>query len=101
MKTLLRKVVKACKPKYEVVFTTYQIIPGRPVSKNESKHSFGRGESREAKEFYGKVVSSDYTRNLAPAEVHLRRVYLRNKTIERTQFGPVEDLRKFKIVYNK
>jgi hypothetical protein len=101
MKTLLKKVIKACKPKYEVVFTSYQIIPGLPVNKNESKHAFGRGESREAKEFYGKVVTSDFTKNLAPAEVHLRRIYLRGKTIEKAQFGPVEDLKKFKIVYTK
>lgn len=93
--------VKACQSKYEVVFTTYQIMPGHPVNKNESKHSFGRGESREAKEFYGKVISSEFTKKLAPAEVHLRRVYMRGTTIERTQFGPVEDLRKFKIVYKK
>lgn len=101
MKTLLKKVMKACQPKYEVVFTTYQIIPGVPVNKNESKHAFGRGESREAKEFYSKVISLDYTKSLAPAEVHLRRIYLRGKTIERAQFGPVEDLKKFKVVYNK
>ena len=63
--------------------------------------SFSVNDIAKAKEFYGKVVSSDYTRNLAPAEVHLRRIYLGNKTLERTQFGPVEDLRKFKIVYNK
>ena len=101
MKTLLKKVVKACQPRYEVVFTSYQIIPGLPVNKNESKHAFGRGESKEAKEFYTKVISSDFTRNLSPAEVHLRRIYLRGKTIEQTQFGPVADLNKFKIVYNK
>lgn len=101
MKTLLKKVVKACQPKYEVVCTTYQIIPGLPVNKNESRHAFGRGESVEAKEFYGKVVSSEFTRNLAPVEVHLRRIYLRGKTIEHAQFGPVKDLKKFKMVYNK
>lgn len=101
MKTLLKKVIKACQPKYEVVCTTYQIIPGLPVNRNESKHKFGRGESTEAREFYGKVVSSDFTRNLAPAEIQLRRIYLRGQTIERAQFGPVQDLKKFKIVYNK
>lgn len=101
MKTLVRKVIKAFQPKYEVVCTTYQIIPGLPVNKNESKHAFGRGESREAKEFYGKVVSSDFTRNLAPAEIRLRKIYLRGSTIEKAQFGPVEDLKKFKIVYKK
>lgn len=101
MKTLLKKVIKACQPKYEVVFTHYHVIPGQPVNKNESKHPFGRGESKEAKEFYGKVVSSDFTRSLAPAEVHLRKIYIRGKTVEKAQFGPVEDLKKFKIVYNK
>jgi len=101
MKTLLKKVVKSFQPKYEVICTTYHVIPGLPVNRNESKHAFGRGESKEAKEFYGKVISSDFTRNLAPAEVHLRKIYLGKKTIEKTQFGPVDDLKKFKIVYNK
>ncbi|QCR23046.1 hypothetical protein [Pontibacter sp. SGAir0037] len=94
MKTLLKKVVKPFLPKYEVICTNYQIIPGMPVNKNQSKHSFERGASKEAKEFYGKVISSDFTKNMAPVEVHLRRWGM---TVAKTQIGPVEDLKKFKI----
>lgn len=97
MKTLLRKVIKPFLPKYEVVCHTYQIIPGLPVSKNQSVHAFEKGAETEAREFYGKVISSDITRTMAPVEVHLKR---RGKTIEQTAFGPVKDLQKFNIVHS-
>lgn len=95
MKNLFKKVITPFLPRYEVVCTTYQIIPGLPVSKNESRHPFGKGASKEAKEFYGKVISSEFTRNMAPVEVHLKRGRF---TVEKKQFGPVNELKQFKIV---
>lgn len=82
-------------PTYEVVCTTYQIIPGLPVSKNESRHPFEKGASKEAREFYGKVISSEFTRNMAPVEVYLKRGRF---TIQKRQFGPVNDIKQFKVV---
>ncbi|MCC9136532.1 hypothetical protein ACFSKU_06975 [Pontibacter silvestris] len=96
MKTLLRKVIKPFLPKYEVVCHTYHVIPGLPVNKNQSTHSFEKGAEAKAREFYSKVIASDITRTMAPVEVHLKR---RGKTIERAEFGPVKDLQKFNIVY--
>ena len=97
MKKLLQKVVKPLvtpfKAKYEVVCTTYQVIPGLPVNKNESRHQFERGAVLEAREFYSKVVTSDMTRTMAPVEVQLRKIYLGGKTIEQAEFGPVAQLR--------
>ncbi|MFD2513113.1 hypothetical protein ACFSRY_04500 [Pontibacter locisalis] len=101
MKTQLNKALKAvgrgiAKPfqsKYEVVCTTYQVIPGLPVSKNEQKHTFERGAALEAKEFYTKVVSSDMTKTMAPVEVQLRKIYLKGTTVEQAEFGPVQQLR--------
>jgi hypothetical protein len=97
MKKLLQKAVKPLvtpfKAKYEVVCTTYLVIPGLPVNKNESKHKFERGAALEAREFYAKVVSSEMTRTMAPVEVQLRKIYLGGKTIERAEFGPVAQLR--------
>lgn len=87
--------IKPFLPRYEVVCTTYQIIPGLPVSKNESRHPFEKGESKEAREFYGKVISSAFTRNMAPVEVYLKRGRF---TIQKRQFGPVKDIKQFKIV---
>lgn len=95
MKSLLKKVIKPFLPAYEVVCTTYQVIPGMPVNKNETKHFFERGASREAKEFYGKVITSDFTRNMAPVEVHLRMAGI---TIKKIQIGPVQELKQFRIV---
>ncbi|MCJ8163885.1 hypothetical protein MKJ04_03465 [Pontibacter sp. E15-1] len=93
MKTLLKKVIKACQPKYEVVCTTYQVIPGLPISKSEQKHAFDRGAVVQAKEFYAKVIASDMTRTMAPVEVQLRKIYLSGKTIDQAEFGPVQQLR--------
>lgn len=95
MKNIFKKIIKPFLPAYEVVCTTYQVIPGLPVSKKQSKHSFEKGASKEAKEFYGKVVTSDFTRNMAPVEVHLR---VAGITIKKANFGPVGELKQFKIV---
>lgn len=95
MKNILKKVIKPFLPAYEVVCTNYHVIPGLPVSKNQSRHHFDKGASKEAKEFYGKVISSDFTRNMAPVEVHLR---MAGFTIKKTNIGPVEELKQFKIV---
>ncbi|OKL41000.1 hypothetical protein [Pontibacter flavimaris] len=100
MKSLLRKVsssiIKPFLPKYEVVCTSYQVIPGHPVNGNQQKHTFEKGASAEARKFYVKVINSDMTRTMAPVEVHLKR---RGRTIEKRNFGPVEELKKFNIVY--
>ncbi|WP_239693363.1 hypothetical protein [Rufibacter roseus] len=81
-------------PSYEVVCTTYQIIPGLPITKNFSRHSFEKGASKDAKEFYGKVITSEFTKKLAPVEVHLK---VAGITIKKAHFGPVENLNKKKI----
>ena len=93
MKKFLQKAVKPFQAKYEVVCTTYQVIPGLPVNKNQSTHAFERGASVEAREFYTKVVSSEFTRTMAPVEVQLRKIYLGGKTIEQAEFGPVAHLK--------
>lgn len=94
MKKLLNKVIKPFMPAYEVVCTNYQIIPGMPVSKNQSRQYFERGAGKEAKEFYSKVINSEFTRNLAPVEVHLRMAGI---TIKKAQIGPVGELKQFKM----
>ena len=96
MKKLLKKVIKPFLPSYEVVCTNYHVIPGMPVNGNHSKHKFEKGAEEEARKFYVKVVNSDMTKTMAPVEVHLKR---RGKTIEKSEFGPVNDLKKYKIVY--
>ncbi|WP_205502677.1 hypothetical protein [Rufibacter psychrotolerans] len=94
MKRLLKKAIKPFLPSYEVTCTTYQIIPGLPVTKKLSTHSFEKGASKEAKEFYGKVVSSDFTKKLAPVEVQLK---VAGITIKKAQYGPIDNLNKAKI----
>lgn len=91
MKKLLRKVIHPFLPSYEVVCTNYQLIPGMPVSKNQSRHTFGKGASQEATAFYSKVVTSDLTKMMAPVEIHLTK---RGKTIQQVNFGPVENFKK-------
>ncbi len=86
--------IKPFLPKYEVVCTNYQLIPGLPVNQNLSKHTFERGASQEAMDFYGKVISSEFTKAMAPVEVYLKK---RGRVIQKTAFGPVDDLKKFKI----
>jgi len=91
MKSFFKNLIKPFLPTYEVVCTTYQIIPGKPVGKNQSKHTFAKGAETEARTFYVKVINSDMTRTMAPVEVHLKR---RGRTIEQKAFGPVSALKK-------
>ncbi|GAB3194198.1 hypothetical protein ABID22_000299 [Pontibacter aydingkolensis] len=93
LRAIGRGVVKPFQSKYEVVCTNYHVIPGMPVNKNQQVHAFERGAALEAREFYVKVVSSEMTRTMAPVEVQLRKIYLRGKTMEQKQFGPVEQLK--------
>lgn len=94
MKKIFTRVIKSFLPTYEVVCINYQIVPGLPVNKNQSAHKFEKGASLEALAFYGKVVTSDLTKNMAPIEVHLKR---RGKTIQKAAFGPVEEMKRFKM----
>lgn len=101
MKALLNKAVKPFQSKYEVVCTNYHVIPGLPVNKNQSKHSFERGAAVQAKEFYTKVISSEMTRTMAPVEIQLRKIYLLGKTVEKAAFGPVDQLKKIEKAKKK
>jgi hypothetical protein len=93
MKKILRKVIHPFLPTYEVICTNYQVVPGLPVNKNQSRHKFEKGASQAATDFYDKVISSDFTKLMAPVEVHLKK---RGKIIQQTQFGPVENFRKIR-----
>jgi hypothetical protein len=95
MKKLIKKVIKPFLPTYEVTCTNYQIIPGHPVNRNQSNHRFEKGASHEAIAFYDRVVSADITKNMAPVEVHLKK---RGRVIKKAQYGPVEELKKYKMV---
>jgi hypothetical protein len=90
MKRILKKAIKPFLPKYEVICTNYQLIPGLPVNKNQSRHAFEKGAAQEAIEFYSKVIASDLTKIMAPMEIHLKK---RGKIIKKAQFGPVEDFK--------
>ena len=98
MKNLFKKVVKPFLPTYEVICTNYQIVPGLPVNKNQSKHKFEKGASQEAIEFYSKVISSDLTKIMAPVEVHLKK---RGRIIQITNFGPVNEFKNVKSALRK
>ena len=94
MKKIFTKVIKPFLPKYEVICTNYQLIPGYPVNKNQMRHTFEKGASEEALQFFGKVIASDFTKTMAPVEVHLKK---RGRVIQKVQIGPVEELKKYKM----
>ena len=98
MKRIFAQVIKNFLPKYEVVCTNYQLIPGLPVNRNESRHTFEKGAAEEALAFYGKVISSEFTINMAPVEIQLKK---RGRTIQTVQYGPVENIKLFKMSSSK
>lgn len=95
MKRLFKSFIKPFLPKYEVVCTTYQIVPGLPITKKLSRHPFENGAAQEAKAFYDKVVTSEFTRTMAPIEVHLKKG---RSVVSKTHFGPVDTLNKSKKI---
>ncbi|KAA5543533.1 hypothetical protein [Adhaeribacter rhizoryzae] len=95
MKKIFTKVIKPFLPKYEVICTNYQLIPGLPVNKNQMRHTFEKGASQEALNFYGKVIASDFTKAMAPVEVSLKKG---RRIIQKVQIGPVDELQRYKMV---
>lgn len=95
MKKAWKQFVTQFKPKYSVKVITYHVIPGLPVTKNAETHSFGKGEREAATRFYEQAVGKTKEIKLAPAEIHL--VKGRRKVLAKQHFGPVEDLKVFKI----
>lgn len=95
MKKLIKKVIKPFLPTYEVTCTNYQLIPGLPVNKNQSNHKFEKGASREAMAFFERVATADITRSMAPVEVQLKK---RGRVIKKTHYGPVEEMKRYKMV---
>lgn len=89
-----KKVVNSFKPIYRVTFTMYHVIPGVPVQENVTEHAFARGSSKEAIAFYNKVVHMTMQNKIAPTEVKLIKG---KKVLQTKQFGPIEDIKKFKI----
>lgn len=95
MKKIFKKLIHPFLPTYEVTFTLYQVIPGAPIKKNDSRHNFEKGESKKAIEFYNKVVNTTMENRLAPTEVKLKRG---RKVIQTKQFGPINDIKQYKVV---
>lgn len=95
IKNSLNKIVTSMKPSYSVIFTMYHVIPGMPVKRNATKHEFGKGSYKEAKNFFDKVVHKTNEVRIAPVEVYL--VKGRKKIVQKTYFGPVNELKKMRM----
>lgn len=81
-------------PSYKVVFSMYQVIPGFPVNRSDSVHSFKKGNSQKAIKFYNDVVRSTESKKIVPSEVVLLK---RKKVVATAQFGPINEIKKFNV----
>jgi hypothetical protein len=95
VKKIFKAIIHPFLPSYEVTFTMYHVIPGAPVKRNDMTHNFAKGASTEAETFFNKVVSKTMENKMAPTEVKLKRG---KKVIKYKQFGPINEIRKYKIV---
>ena len=77
-------------PSYEVGFVMYGVVPGQPITKNESVYNFQKGAHKEAETFYRKMIDSTNSYKIMPSEIYLKK---RNKIVKTQHFGPVEELR--------
>lgn len=92
VKQLYMALVVPFLPSYKVIFSLYQVIPGLPINKNDSIHSFDKGTGKKAVRFYNDVVKSTAANGIVPAEVKLIK---RKKTVAIKSFGPVAEIKKF------
>jgi hypothetical protein len=69
----------------------YHVIPGVPVTSNNERHDFEKGEFERAKSFFDKAIVTTSDLKLAPEEIKLIRG--KKKVLEFKHFGPVEDIR--------
>ncbi|WP_020526402.1 hypothetical protein [Flexithrix dorotheae] len=92
-KQIYKGIVKPFLPAYYVEFSIYNVVPGLPVSKNVTLHDFEKGASKEATEFYNKVVQNTQEFKVLPSEIHLKK----GKRVIMTQtFGPIDEIKTLK-----
>lgn len=89
-KNLHRQIVVPFLPSYEVGFVMYGVVPGQPVTKNEKVYNFEKGATKEAEDFFHKMVESTNTYKIMPSEIYLKK---RNRVVKTQLFGPVEEVR--------
>ena len=70
----------------------YQVIPGRPVEKNEQVFKFDKGEKEEAEAYFQKVVAQTAEMKLVPSEILLLKG---RRKVARKTFGPVDDVNSY------
>ncbi|MBV6644080.1 MAG: hypothetical protein KI790_01445 [Cyclobacteriaceae bacterium] len=95
MKKAWQNFLTSFKPTYSVVVNTCFVIPGMPFKKRANRLDFEKGEFDEAKNFYDKVVTKTKEIKMAPAEIHL--VKGKKKVVMAQNFGPVDELKKFRV----
>ncbi len=103
VKSIIRGSIKAFRsifivpflPKYKVIFSMYQVIPGLPVNKSDSVHDFEKGNGSKAIHFYNNVVKTTANNKIMPAEVLLIK---RKKIVATQQFGPVNEIKRLNLV---
>ncbi len=103
IKNMIRASIKAFRsifivpflPKYKVIFSMYQVIPGLPVNKSDSVHDFEKGNGSKAIHFYNNVVKTTANNKIMPAEVLLIK---RKKIVATQQFGPVNEIKRLNLV---
>lgn len=94
-KQLHKQIVVPFLPSYSVVFVMYGVVPGQPVSKKETEYNFDKGASKEAENFYQKMIETTNMYKVMPSEIYLKK---RNKVIRTQHFGPVEEVRTWQQV---
>lgn len=89
-KQLHKQMVVPFLPSYEVIFVMYGIVPGQPVTKNESVYNFEKGAHKEAEIFFNKMVDSTQSFKVMPSEIFMKK---RNRIVKTQHFGPVPEVR--------
>jgi hypothetical protein len=89
-KDMHKTIVVPFLPSYEVAFTMYNVVPGRPVDTNHQVFKFEKGAELEAHEFYNKLISSTQGYKIMPSEISMKK---RKKVVKTVAFGPVQDIK--------
>ena len=91
----LSSILNLFSPSYKVVCKLYQVVPGQPIKSLNKVESFEKGQEKEAKDFFNKVVEQSKTSKLLPSEIQLVKG---KKVVKSIKLGPVDEIKNLKLV---
>lgn len=90
LSALKQSIIKPFLPRYEIVFSMYHVIPGRPIHQNDSVYPFDKGEALKAEDMFRKILIKNRDMKMVPSSVVMKKG---KKIVKAEYFGPVQEIK--------